>query len=190
MLSFSYFFTLILTTSVCAQDGLSQRHIEWATPVKKSLNLFQVNTNFYRSEQMQQKDIDFLHQLGIKTVVSLRAFHDDHQLLERTGITTKRVRFYTWRVKDKEVIEALRLIRDSEKLGPVLLHCQHGADRTGLVTAMYRMVYQGWDRHKAIQELKDGGYGYHAMWKNIVKYLMTVNVESIRAQLDVEVPQT
>ena len=72
--------------------------------------------------------------------------------------------------------------------GPVLLHCLHGADRTGMMTAMYRMLYQGWPREKAIDELKNGGYGYHAVWKNIEKYLKRVDVDAIRAQIDQGTP--
>ena len=171
-----------------AETIVSQRNPDWAVPVKKSLNLFQVAPNFYRSEQMSTNDIVLIHQLGIKTVVSLRAFHDDDEIFRNTDIMTKRIPMYTWHVKDKEVIAALNAIHEAENQGPILLHCQHGADRTGMISAMYRMVYQGWDKEKAIQELMDGGYGYHAMWKNILKYLEHVDVDKIRQQLNVVPP--
>lgn len=45
---------------------------------------------------------------------------------------------------------------------------------------MYRMLYQGWSREEAIDELKNGGYGFHSMWKNIVDYLESVDVEKVR----------
>ena len=70
----------------------------------------------------------------------------------------------------------------------MLLHCLHGADRTGMMIAMYRMLYQDWPRDKAIDELKNGGYGYHAVWKNIERYLSRVNVEDIRARIDQGTP--
>jgi hypothetical protein len=41
---------------------------------------------------------------------------------------------------------------------PVLVHCQHGEDRTGLVIAAYRVTTLGWDYRAAWNEAL--GYGY------------------------------
>jgi protein tyrosine/serine phosphatase len=90
----------------------------------------------------------------------------------------------TWSVGDTQVIAALKAIKAAEKDGPVLLHCLHGADRTGLVSAMYRILYQGWTKDQALQELTEGGYGYHALWKNIPTYLRAVDVEKIRTAVE------
>ena len=75
-----------------------------------------------------------------------------------------------------KLLAGLRAIRAAEQQGPVLLHCLHGADRTGLMVAMYRMLYQHWPRERALDELRNGGYGYHAVWKNIEKYLRRVDI--------------
>ena len=39
------------------------------------------------------------------------------------------------------------------------------------MSAMYRILEQGWTPDDALKELIDGGYGYHSMWKNIVRYV-------------------
>lgn len=39
-------------------------------------------------------------------------------------------------------------------------------------------------RENAIDELKNGGYGYHAVWKNIDRDQSRVNVDEIRARID------
>ena len=39
----------------------------------------------------------------------------------------------------------MRMLKKTEN-GPFLIHCQHGADRTGLMSAMYRMLEQDWTR--------------------------------------------
>ncbi|HEX7917405.1 hypothetical protein [Rudaea sp.] len=52
----------------------------------------------------------------------------------------------------------------------MLIHCWHGADRTGVVCAAYRMVVQGWSKADARAEMFDGGFGYHAVWRNIPAY--------------------
>jgi len=160
------------------------RPAAWATVIDPAMNLFQVAPRFYRSARLDEEDLPRLRSLGIRTVVSLRAFHSDTRLLGDTGIGAVRVPMLTWSIDDDEVVRALRAIRTAETRGPVLLHCQHGADRTGLVTAMYRMVVQGWPREAALDELLNGGFGYHSMWKNIPAYLETVDVDVIRAKLD------
>jgi tyrosine-protein phosphatase SIW14 len=41
---------------------------------------------------------------------------------------------------------------------PVLVHCQHGEDRTGLIVAAYRVMVSGWDKNKAMAEALHFGY--------------------------------
>jgi protein tyrosine/serine phosphatase len=79
------------------------------------------------------------------------------------------------------VVEALRIIRNSER--PILIHCWRGSDRTGLVSAMYRIVFQGWSKDDAIDELMHGGYGYHFLYKNIPDFIRQVNIEEIKRQV-------
>jgi hypothetical protein len=52
----------------------------------------------------------------------------------------------------------LRVMDDPESY-PALLHCRAGLHRTGIMVAVYRMEYQGWSQHQAIQELKANGFG-------------------------------
>ena len=174
---------------VAAQTSMqAERHPDWATPLPQVSNLHQVTPVLYRSAMLDRADVAQLQALGVKTVISLRSFHSDSEVLKDSGIRTVRIRINTWAIRDRHVIEAMRGIRAAEQQGPVLLHCLHGADRTGMMTAMYRMLYQGWPREKAIDELKNGGYGYHAVWRNIERYLKRVDVEAIRAQIEQEKP--
>jgi protein tyrosine/serine phosphatase len=52
------------------------------------------------------------------------------------------------------------------------------------MSAMYRIVIQGWDKQQAVDEMTKGGYGYHVVWKNILRYIKNVDVEKIRRQVD------
>jgi len=168
----------LLTTNVASAQ--ENRPADWATPVAEAQNLYRIHQDFYRSAQLDSKDVALLQSLGIKTVVSLRSFHSDDKLFKDSSIRLQRVGINTWSINDQNVIAALRAIKAAEKDGPVLLHCLHGADRTGLVTAMYRILYQAWSKEQAMEELIKGGYGYHSMWRNIPKYLKKVNIEKIR----------
>ena len=63
-----------------------------------------------------------------------------------------------WDENPKVVDEFLSLM-DDETNYPVLIHCKAGLHRTGLLTAVYRMQYQGWPRSEALRELKAHGFG-------------------------------
>jgi len=187
-------YLLLLSLALAAGSAGAQaplppeRNAEWATPLPQVSNLHQVTPALYRSAKLDSSDVAQLQALGVKTVISLRSFHSDTQVLEGSGIRAVRIPINTWAIRDKHVVETIRSIRAAEQQGPVLLHCLHGADRTGMMAAMYRMLYQGWPREKAIDELKNGGYGYHAVWKNIESYLKRVDVAALRAQIEQEKP--
>ena len=187
-------YLLLLSLALAAGSAGAQaplppeRNAEWATPLPQVSNLHQVTPVLYRSAKLDSSDVAQLQALGVKTVISLRSFHSDTQVLEGSGIRAVRIPINTWAIRDRHVIETMRAIHAAGQHGPVLLHCLHGADRTGMMAAMYRMLYQGWPREKAIDELKNGGYGYHAVWKNIERYLSRVNVDEMRARIDAPQP--
>jgi len=174
----------IWNSSFPVKAQMPERNPQWAEPIYKPQNLYRINDKLFRSSQPIEENLSMLQELGIKTVLSLRAFHSNHALLKNSGIKLIQVKIYTWNIKDKQVVAALRALKAAESNGPVLLHCQHGADRTGLISAMYRILYQNWSREQALEELRKGGYGHHSMWKNIPKYLRTVDIEKIRSLVE------
>jgi protein tyrosine/serine phosphatase len=160
------------------------RPAHWAEPlaVEGAPNLHRLSPTLYRSEQPTALGMQNLEKLGIRTVINLRAFNDDDKEVKGTTLRTERIKILTWRIGDKHVIEVMRILKQTEH-GPFLIHCQHGADRTGLMSAMYRILEQGWSPEDALKELVDGGYGYHSMWKNIVRYVRSVDVPKLRAAI-------
>ncbi len=146
-------------------------------------NLHRISPTLFRSEQPTALGMKNLEKLGIRTVINLRAFNDDKKEVKGTSLRTERVKILTWRIDDKHVIEVMRMLKKAEN-GPFLIHCQHGADRTGLMSAMYRILEQDWTPEDALQELIDGGYGYHSMWKNIVRYVRSVDAAKLRESIE------
>lgn len=157
------------------------RDADWAEPLPQAgiPNLHRVSPTLYRSAQPGASSAAALCALGVKTVVSLRAFNADDESLRAGGLRLVRVPINTWHIRDRHVLRALAEIRAGEQDGPVLLHCLHGADRTGVVSALYRMAVQGWDKDRARQEMFHGGYGYHTVWRNIPAYLDRVDPDAI-----------
>ena len=85
---------------------------------------------------------------------------------------------------EQQLLEALTLIKNRK--GPLLIHCWHGSDRTGATVAAYRLVFQNWSKEQAIDEMVNGGYGYHAgIYPNLLELINKLDVAKIRKQLQV-----
>jgi hypothetical protein len=56
-------------------------------------------------------------------------------------------------------IDEFLALMDDPANRPVLLHCKAGLHRTGVLVAVYRMEYDGWDPLAAVEELKANGFG-------------------------------
>ncbi len=60
---------------------------------------------------------------------------------------------------------------------PIYVHCTHGQDRTGLITAMFRVIHDHWTFEDARNEMLSNGYhtelrGLEEAWENFKKQLM------------------
>jgi protein tyrosine phosphatase (PTP) superfamily phosphohydrolase (DUF442 family) len=174
---------------VAARHGAAETAVEtltrppnWATPVllDGAPNLHRVEDNFFRSAQPSAAGFRNLTTAqGVRTVISLRAFNADEPLARGLDLRLVRFPIHTWNIERADVVAALRMLRRSVAEAPVLLHCQHGADRTGLVTALYRILYQGWSKDAALDEMLNGNFGYHAVWGNIPRFIRRVDVQRL-----------
>jgi len=142
-------------------------------------NFYKVSDQLYRGAQPGDEGFDGLKAVGVRTVVNLRAFHADSDACTRAGLECLRIPVQTWDVEQKEVVEFLKVIVNPENQ-PVFLHCQHGADRTGLMTAAYRIAVQGWSKEDAIREMTEGGFGFHPIWQNLVRDVRNLDVPRIK----------
>ena len=164
------------------------RDPKWAQPLEMFgvPNLHRVTPKLYRSAQPEEQGWASLEKLGIRTVLSLRAFHPD-SIPKHSGLIAKRISFKSWHPEEEDVVSFLRIAHDPANQ-PLLVHCQHGADRTGMLIAIERMVSEGWSREDAIREMVEGGYGFHAIWQNMIDYVEHVDVERLRRLADIEPP--
>ncbi|MBI3202347.1 MAG: tyrosine-protein phosphatase [Myxococcales bacterium] len=142
-------------------------------------NLHRVSPVYFRGAQPTAEGMAELQKLGVRTVVNLRAVHSDRDEIGSLPLGYEHISAKAWHGEDEDVVRFLRIATDPQKQ-PVFVHCQHGADRTGTMTAMYRIVVQGWTKQEAIREMTQGDYGFHSIWKNLIEYVQNVDVEKIR----------
>ena len=169
--------------AVAAADPQRERPAEWAQPIlmKGVPNLHKVSPNLYRSAQPTAEGMRNLQQLGIKTIVNLRSFHSDRNLLENTGLGYEHIYMKAWHPEEKEITRFLRIVTQSGRT-PVLVHCQHGADRTGTMVALYRVAIQQWTQEEAVREMTEGGFGFHRIWDNLGHWILQLNMIEIKRQ--------
>ena len=159
----------------------ADRDARWAKRLEQRglPNLHRISDNLYRCAQPTAEGLAAAEKLGIKTVICLRGFHSDDDEIKATKLRTERIRFHTWHPEEEDVLRFLRLVADTNA-GPFLVHCQHGADRTGTMVAIYRVAVQGWKKDDAIKEMTEGGFGYHAVWTNLIRYLKKLDVDALK----------
>ena len=167
----------------------SSRPLQWSAPVNLQgvANLYKVTDYLYRSEQPTEEGMKNLEKLGIKTIINLRPLYSDSDEIKGTGLRVEELSVKVWHIEDADVVRVLRIIRRREN-GPFLLHCSRGADRVGVMIAMFRVVEQGWTKEDAIQEMVRGGYGFHPLWFLIPRYVKHADVEKIRKQVEKQSP--
>ena len=162
----------------------TNRPAAWAVPIvlEGVPNLHKVSDTLYRSAQPTAVGMQNLKKLGIKTVINLRTFHSDRDELKETGLENEHIYMKTWHSEDEDAVRFLQIATDPER-APVLVHCQHGADRTGELCAAYRIVVQGWTKEAAIKEMTEGGFGFHAIWGNIPSWIKNLDVEALQKEI-------
>jgi protein tyrosine phosphatase (PTP) superfamily phosphohydrolase (DUF442 family) len=142
-------------------------------------NFYKVSDELYRGAQPTEEGMKQLEKLGIKTVVNLRALHSDRDELKGTDLSYVHIGMTAWCISDNDVIRFLRIVADPNRT-PVFVHCQHGADRTGTMCAIYRIAVQGWSKEEAIKEMTKGGFGFHIFWQNLPMFIRKLNVQKIK----------
>lgn len=177
---------LLLVTGVsagCDGDIQYRRPSDWAQPllVPGVPNCYKISDNLYRGAQPTAEGMKHLEEMGIKTIINLRSIHSDKKRIRGTNLVYEKIPMTAFNPKEKHIVRFLNLILNEEG-GPYFVHCMHGADRTGLLCASYRVTVQGWTKREALREMVEGGFGFHKIWNNLKTYLLNLDIRSIRRQ--------
>ena len=169
------------TCGFAGETNIVVRPANWARPLEMPgiSNFFQVTTNLYRGAQPTMEGMAHLRAMGIRTVINLRAVHSDRDEVAGTGLNGVRFETKPWHAEEEDVIGFLKAVTDTNNL-PVFVHCQRGADRTGLMCAMYRIVVCGWTKPEAIDEMKNGGFDFNPAWPGLVTFVEKADIAGIK----------
>lgn len=150
--------------------------------VKGVENFHRVSKTLYRSGQPTPEGFTHLQAEGIRSVLNLREYHKDTRRARHTNLHLMAYPMAAGDVKEADVENCLRLIAQAP--GPVLVHCWHGSDRTGIVVAAWRIVYENWTVAQAEAEFRNELYGHHEFWYgNLMELLHSTDWNAMRKRL-------
>ncbi|HBP17761.1 MAG TPA: hypothetical protein DEA08_08205 [Planctomycetes bacterium] len=143
-----------------------------------------LDLRIYRSRQPRPKDVLRFKDKGVKTILSLNGDQDKtmkhwvrvknprwpgrgeqryvqeqrevnlRQFIADQGIEHHYLRMSSKRApSEADIVAAFQILLDDSKK-PILLHCTGGADRTGVIGALYRIEFMGWSKEDAKREMR------------------------------------
>ncbi len=130
----------------------------------------------YRSGQPRESQlVQWIEKYRLKSIINLRNSLNTHEeeLAHTHGVKLYNIPFSARTGLSDTRWQKLREIMSDEENLPLLVHCRSGADRTGLVVAMYRIEVQGWPMEKALREMC---FNYH------IPYQYPILQEEIRTR--------
>ncbi len=109
----------------------------------------------YRSALIEPEQLGrVVDRLGVRTVVNLRSVNENQQgdwyatqrgELERRGVEMLDIPLHTgWPPERAQIETWIELMRDPTR-HPVLMHCEYGVVRSGMMTALYEIEVLGHD---------------------------------------------
>lgn len=150
-----------------------------------------VDEQAYRSGQPSAAELErYVQRVGVRTVINLRGenrgspwYDEEVAAARRLGITHVDFRMSSRReLSQTEAARLIALMRDAEK--PVLIHCNGGADRSGLASALYVAAIAGGDDDASEAQLSLA-YGHISLSRNPA-YAMDRTFEALERWLGVD----
>lgn len=162
------FLALLLTLPVAAQPG----HMGALDNIRVG-NFGRVNDNYFRGAQPGGRDYADLAALGVKTVIDLQDYGDTAEpaAVRSAGMNYVRIGMSTRINPTQQQLEQFLQIVNDPANQPVYVHCAGGRHRTGVMTAVYRMMNEGWTGDRAFKEMKKYDFGadfLHPEFKSFV----------------------
>lgn len=132
----------------------------WNYLVEKNFDAV-VPGKIYRSGQPGPAQLaSWIDRYGLKTILvlkpTLRPY--EQEIATQHGVRLHHIVVSTRQGMPEEQWQQIKAILTDEQNYPLLFHCHSGADKTGLVAALYRVEIQGWPLWKALLEMDLHGH--------------------------------
>ncbi len=96
------------------------------------------------------------------------------------GLKYLHISFKAGHPETEDVLEFLKTVEDPANR-PVFVHCKWGTDRSGMMTAVYRIAVEGWSKEEALDEMR--AMGFNEAWDSISNYVERLDVPALHERL-------
>ena len=138
-------------------------------------NVGRIAPGVYRGAQPGADGYATLKKMGIRTVIDFRTTENDKQQVEKAGMRSISVPIEMSRDGLREKVDRVVALMADPANQPVFIHCRHGQDRTGIVSAAYRMKVEGWSLKDAETEMQ--AFGFNDVWINFKRFIRQYGAE-------------
>ena len=138
-------------------------------------NVGRIAPGVYRGAQPGANGYATLKKMGIRTVIDFRTTENDRQQVEKAGMRSISVPIEMSRDGLREKVDRVVALMADPANQPVFIHCRHGQDRTGIVSAAYRMKVEGWSLKDAETEMQ--AFGFNDVWINFKRFIRQYGAE-------------
>src|SRR6185295_8972367 len=167
------FAAVSITVPAIAQTSTSAASLSSGLSGVRIGNFGKINDHYFRGSQPKGADYKDLAALGVKTVIDLQKDGPSNEsgLVTAAGMKFFRIGMTTTNAPtDTQIAQFFEIVNDPANQ-PVYVHCAGGRHRTGTMTTLYRMTFDGWNAEKAYNEMKQyrfEGFPDHPVLRNYV----------------------
>lgn len=148
-------------------------------------NFGRVNAHLYRGAQPSETGYAALKAIGVDTVLRL-SLADEGGVEEEKDVTALGMRYVSIPTTtarpptDDQARRFLTFVRDNPDR-VIFVHCKWGADRTGVMIALWRITNDHWPVARAIDEMN--AFHYHEMFlPHLQRYVEAFDPARVLAQ--------
>lgn len=126
----------------------------------------------YRSAQPDDDELKALKDAGFRTILNLRSSHSEREEAEALGLRVVEIPMKASAdpPDDDDVRRFFETVLDPGAR-PVLIHCAIGRDRTGAMSALYRIEIDGWTNERAVEEML--ALGFNKKYTRLLEFVRT-----------------
>jgi protein-tyrosine phosphatase len=147
-------------------------------------NFGQVSATYFRGGQPEGQDYVDLAAFGVRTLIDLQEADGDPneaRLAQANGMRYVRIPMSTHRPPTGEQLAQFFRIVNDPASQPVYVHCKGGRHRTGVMTAAYRMTFDGWNADRAFGEMKQYKFGADMLHPEFKKFVYGYDPRKVSA---------
>lgn len=157
------------------------RHFAVPVPDANGIpNFAEIRPGLARGGQPTAEGVRFLRERGYRTIVSFRSNRVEREEALRFGIAYIEIPMRAGILgatppTEEQVRLFLSVVTDSTN-DPVFIHCRRGKDRTGVMSALYRIEACGWTAGEAVEEMRAFGFSGH--YRRLLRFVHSYSPQS------------